>query len=289
MKPSRNEIIQFLNFIMEEKNKKKLESYISIKNAFMIYAIPFPSITIPKGKIFYRTRIHSKGEDFFENISDISYRSNKYEICTFGRANEPLQSIFYCSDNSDVAFFEVSNICKKGLCPDSEIYTIGIWQLQENIRVACIPINDTIRGLNQTADKLHNAFDEIMSKFNQENIDLPQKVLDVFSKEFTSDVQNNESNYLISCAFANYIYDVSGYDSYLGVNCNADGILYPSVIHREEGMNLALKPRLIDENKLRLVGAIKTVMKKIAVDNYSDVELKQSKQIDYSSGKIIWN
>jgi hypothetical protein len=288
MAPSKDEILYFLDFLVKKGSEKTIESYIAIKNALKIYSIPFPSVTLPKGKILYRVRIHKKGENLFENIGDLSHRLDLLNIDTFGRANEPLQSIFYCSDNSTVAFFEVSNISKAGKRPDSEISTIGYWQVQEDIRIGSIPLNGTIRGLNVTADGLQDDFEHLVAKFNQENIDITLKVLNIFSNEFTRNVHNNAFNYLISCAFANYVYDVPGFDTFLKREVIVAGILYPSVIHREEGMNISLKPFVIDEKKLVLVKAVRKVMIKESIDHYRDIALIESKKIDYIDGKIIW-
>src|SRR5659263_696384 len=97
--PSETEINEFLEFLLKEKSKRTLASYNAIKKAINIYTIPFPTLNISKGTRLYRSRVHQDGEDFFHSINDLSHILDKSKIKSFGRANEPLQSIFYCSDN----------------------------------------------------------------------------------------------------------------------------------------------------------------------------------------------
>jgi hypothetical protein len=287
MQTPRHEIVNLLNFVVNEKRLISKNSYISLKNALEICPIPFQSVAIPKGKILYRTRVHLRN-DFFLKISDLSHRLDLFDIDKFGRANEPLQSIFYCSDNPVVALSEVSKLIKEGQDLDYEITTTGIWEVQEDIRVGSIPINETIKGINTTADGLHEGFEDLLHKYYQNDNDLRLDILDIFSREFTKEANNDESNYLMSCAFANYIYDIEGTDTSLNEKIKAGGIIYTSVIHTEEGMNIALKPSFIEEKKLILVKAVRKVMKKINETTFMDIAMIETEQIDYDNNRIDW-
>lgn len=103
----------FLNILKEAKDNRSIESYIYIKNILnsIEFAIPFTKFS--KDYRFVRTRVHSEGEDFFTNISDLSHRKDVQNIKIFGRANEPGQSFFYCSNNDSLSLFETSEIARK--------------------------------------------------------------------------------------------------------------------------------------------------------------------------------
>src|SRR4051794_38237774 len=53
-------------------------------------------------KCFFRVRTHpyTSGSKFYlTNVSDISYRTDFFNITSYGRCNCPFESIFYCSDD----------------------------------------------------------------------------------------------------------------------------------------------------------------------------------------------
>lgn len=286
--PTDKEIRDFLEFLLEQKSRKQLNSYISIKNAISQYSIPFPSINIPKGKILYRARRHNENCNFFEDIDNISYRKDIYNINEFGRSNEPCQSIFYSCDNEHVSFFETTHFHKKNENIESEIMTVGIWEVQEEIRVAHIPSNDSIKGLNKTVDGLQETLENLINKFLYKNSDLYKKVINLFSTEYTREADDDDTNYLISCAFSNYIYDHYGYDTYLKKPVQVEGILYPSVTLRTEGMNIAIKPDVINNGKLKLVNAVRRKLEKVENFTIKDKEILIAKKINYKTGKIEW-
>jgi len=126
---SMNNVQDFLKFLLDKKNENSIDSYVSIKNSIALYSIPNATIVIPAGTALIRGRVHDDPNKYFTQISEISHNQDLFKIKTFGRLNEPLQSIFYCSTNRETAFFEVSKIQKKKEII-LEAITYGKWILQ---------------------------------------------------------------------------------------------------------------------------------------------------------------
>lgn len=288
-RPSDTDIVKFFEFLIDKKNENSSSSYDAIKSKINELFFPIPTITVQKGTKLFRSRVHDKGEKIFTDIQDFSYRKDYDNIKTFGRANEPHQSIFYCSDDEYVAFFESSKIVRNQTSPEIETMSTGVWEVKEDLRLAHIVGNEKIRGLNRTVDGLQNSFEDLVAKFKDQNTDLYLKALSLFSDEFTREANNSDFNYFITCAFSNYLYDLKGIDTYLNKTTKLDGILYPSVMHKSQGMNLALKPETVDVGKIQLIKAFRKEMKEVEYKEYSDVNIIESSVILYPENIIRWN
>jgi len=288
MRPSKDEILGFLNAILEKRKLGTNEAYEQIENSFFRYSIPIPTIPLAKGMFLYRARHHESNEDYFEKISDISHRLDIKNITQYGRANKPNQSVFYCCDEPSLAFIETSKIVREKLELDSEKYTIGVWQTQEDIVVGYLPLNNLNKSLNKTAEQLDYHFNKMIGDEEDEKIELVRLVLDFLSREFSSTNNSANFNYLISCAFANYVYKINGHDYNTRRAAKAFGLIYPSVIYRNSGINLALLPHLIDDKKVKLVSAFRKKCSKICYKTYKDTELIKSKKVDNEKGIILW-
>lgn len=216
--PSKDVIYDFLDFLLLKKREKSYDSYISIKNAINNFSIPFPRITLKKGMKLFRGRVHNNNIEYYDKITDIGPQVDFNRITQFGRANEPLQSVFYSADNIYTAFFETSKIARGKSDIDTETMTMGVWVLAEDLQLAHIISNKQVQGLNVTLDGLQNNFEDLIQKFQNPKTELHLKVLDLFSLEFTRDAKEDPSNYMISCAFANYLFTSISYDTFYKKN-----------------------------------------------------------------------
>ncbi len=277
------------NFLIEYSKNKSIKSYEFIKEVIYNYQFPFPTFTIPIGEILYRGRINKSNEIYFEDLNDFTNIKDIEKIQNYGRANEPRQSIFYCSTNKDTAYFEVSKISRQNCRPKFEYTTMGVWSVQKDLRVGVIPIHSEIKDINIIAKNLYNKYVSLIKDRLLKGIEIPLKLLDFISNEFFLDAKNIESNYVLSCAFANYMYDTKGNDSFLKRGTELDGIFYSSVQHKDEGMNLALKPEVVETHKIKLIHAFKRTACKVNENTYCDIKLKEAKMIDLKNERIIWD
>jgi len=263
-------------------------SYSYIRNTLNQLLIPFPAISIKTGKLLFRSRRHLNQEEFFINISDISHRVDIYKITEFGRANEPCQSIFYCSDRNEIAMAETSPILRKNANIDLDILTTGIWEVKQEIRVASLLNYPLFDVQNATQQFLDTNAKKVIESFRDENTEQLLKLHEFISSEFSKPSEEDPSKYLISCAFANYLYSNNGYDTCLKKISELDGLLFPSTIYPHFGMNLALLPKVVEESKIILTGVRRSALVKKDATHYIEEETIDAKYIDLNTDKIKW-
>lgn len=269
------ELDRFLNSLSIAKDEESIESYIYIKNVLDSIEFPVPFTIYEKGTKLVRSRVHKESEDFFETVDQLSYRQDIQNIKSFGRANEPGQSIFYCSNNEIISFAESSSIVREDDEKDFEYTTSGIWILTEDICVVNLLTNENIKGQHSEFDKSTESFEGIIDSQNDESAFLVRSLLQFFSKEFSTSIKENSNHYKITSAFANYVFSLD----------KVDGILYPSTKYTKEGFNFALRTDVVDE-KMKFYAAQKIKMQRIGDKKYKEVEKIES-EISMSDDNII--
>jgi hypothetical protein len=287
MKTNKQLIKEFLEIIGNQRDNF-FRSYITIRNAIDLFSIPFGTIPIRANTPLFRCRLHENPDQLFTKVSDLSHRTDLMCIKKFGRANEPLQSIFYCSTDRETALYETSQIEKSKGKIQIESITYGKWILQKDINVAHLPIVAGKIGINPIADQLHNTFERIVKEMANEDTSDWRKVIDFFSLEFSRESSGTDIDYLVSCAFANYVYSIQCEHSVTKKKMFMDGITYPSVRYSEVGMNLALLPQLLIDGILKLETVIFQKMEKVNSSTFLETETKISKSIDPENDYILW-
>jgi RES domain len=270
-----NELNKFITLIKNAKNKTSIESYIYIKNILNSVEFPIPSTKYPIGTKFIRARVHKNNEDFFHSTDQLSYRKDLLNIKEFGRANEPGQSIFYCSNNQILSFVETSNIAKENKQKEFEYLTESIWISTKEITVVNLLTNDYIKGQHLEMDNISRKYEHMFESQNNENSKIVKDLLEFLSKEFSQVANGNSNHYKITAAFANYIYD------------NYDGILYPSTLYLKEGFNFAFQPNVVD-TKMKFYAARRIKMTKISDKEYADLEQIESLPYIREGNIISW-
>jgi len=266
---------------------KGVVAYPSIKNAINIFSIPLARTICKKGQYVYRGRPNSNSNHFFTAALELGAPLALNKITDFGRCNEPLQSVFYCSDNYYTACMESSIYACKGIYSNQETITIGEWEVLDDLTLGIILSNPDIIGKNKTMDSFHEYYVKsnagIISKTPQLN-----KIWNTISKEFTIDVNNITDEYIISCAFTNYYLENMLYDSEFDKNIYLDGIIYPSVQYFNEGLNIAFRNQVYLKDKLRLNKAIRKTMVKVNKNTVCDDSWQVAKYINQETGEIFW-
>jgi hypothetical protein len=280
-------IIDVIEFVDRMKKENSSASYIAIKNAFKLFSIPVPVVTIAAGTEVFRLRIHEKPDTLYPRIQDLGHRLDRNGIIDFGRANEPLQSLFYCSDVRETAFCETSSLVrqnKKGLIEEN---TVGIWKLKRDLHVATLP-KDNDHDNNPTVKYLNDNFNEFVAK-NPDNDLLNLKFfLHRIAKEYELEHTSDNLSYLVTAAFANYVFETPMASFETKDALPVDGITYPSVHRKSKGMNLALKPELIENRDIELIKAVYNKMERVNLDTYAETLNIISENIDYDSYQIKW-
>lgn len=271
------EISNFLNTLKKAKDSRSIESYIYIKNILntVEFAIPFTKYS--KNHRFVRTRVHKEGEDFFTNVSDLSYRKDVQNIKTFGRANEPGQSFFYCSNDDSLSLFETSEIARAQENKQFEYSTNGLWIAKEDLCVVNVLTNDDIRGKHKEIDDLSVDFEKLLANQNDKAAAAVRELYQFISKEFSRFAENDTNHYKITAAFTNYVFDIK----------DVDGIMYPSTIVTNKGFNFVFKQSTV-ENKLKFIVANRRKMELDGDKSYKETEMIDSQFSETGKGEIIW-
>ena len=272
-----DDIDYLIKCIKDENEVNSFESYTYIKNIFQNLHIPLPTRLVPVGTRVARCRPHSNNEDFFKLISDLSYRTDLINIKKFGRANEPGQSMFYCSDAHELSFVETSLITRQNVAVDFELLTTGVWEVEKELIVVNILTNDRIKGRNKVVDAMHEDFENFIKQAGQSG-EVLKRFLTFVSDEFTKEAKGDSSKYMISCAFANYVYNNFP---------NVDGILFPSSLYPDKGMNFVILPETVDKS-MKFLQARRGKMKKRSGTVYDEVDTIESKMNKDEVEKIDW-
>jgi len=273
----KNELSYLLKILKKAKNESSIESYIYIKNLLNNIEFAIPIVIFKKGSKFVRCRIHKKENEYFEKVSQISYRTDVEQIENFGRANEPAQSVFYCSNDDWISYVETSEITRNNKDEISEEVTTGLWIATEDIIVVNVLTNDKIKGINKEIDEFSKDFEKLIEDQADENAEIIKDFLHFLSIEFSQIAENNHNHYKITSAFTNYVFDSVK---------EADGILFPSTLYTKKGLNFALKNQTVDK-KLKFHSAIRRRMEKKGEKDYFETQLLESK-ICTDNVNITW-
>lgn len=259
------------------KENNSIESYCHIKNILKNQKIVIPYKEYKPYKII-RFRRHKESNSFFYHCKELSYRTDILNIDSFGRCNEPGQGFFYCNDeeNENTGLAEAISIFRGNEESNIETFTIGAWDVKSPLRLAVILPSNNSHGINAE-------FDTIKQDFNsfRDNDDYTQlkKFVEFISEEFTLDLNKDNTNYKITCAFSNYIKEFFP---------KIDGILYGSVKSELQGTNIVLWPEVVDE-KLEFVAARKLTLKRTNQITFHQIYSQETLNIDTKLGKINWD
>ncbi|MFT3911940.1 MAG: hypothetical protein QM737_21120 [Ferruginibacter sp.] len=266
---------------LAEMDFNEMNSYEKIKSnvRFLMSNIDLYATIIPAGVLLYRCRINNE-IDFFKSVSALSYNPNIDSIKKFGRANEPMQSIFYSAFHIPTAIHET--LYNYSDYEETQTITVGIWKCILNIPL--LDIGGYING------------------YESENTSV---VLSFFNQYFSLlEVNENNTLYKLSAAVANYIYPITGgiiYDSFkrrylkiINDHTPDEKDLYPNKYIGERKVtiedyfnsNVAILPNLVNKY-LRFCGAERHTFKKIAPFEFKQCEIRKTNNID-EYNNIIW-
>lgn len=245
--------------------EKLLDIFFTI-GEFPIYKVP-----VIKESLVYRSRQNDKQN--FIDFNELSYPPKKI-IKGFGRINKPFQATFYGSDSYKTTITELMPnwflSYKKG---DLISITTSLWTVKQSLSVAMIPdfYNERMQNFIKIAKIESIPDDQLM-------------LLGFINQIFRENAFYNKRIYKITCAFCNTIYS---YFEKIGEEI--DGILYTSA-QDETGWNIALKPSIIDSEKLILKDISKQFFRKInSTPEYDNsIDSIKPKYIDYQNKKIGW-
>lgn len=241
-----------------------------------IEILPIIIYRLEANELFFRTRINESGD--YLRIKDLSYPDPEF-VKSYARANKPLQQLFYCSENRPTSFIELLNNkeCKVG---DEITLTIACWQLVEPLDVVLV-FNPANSRSSKYYKKHGVGYDDFISKIDEAYRDGTNKLFQFIGTGFETPAIDNKDIYMLTCAYSNLVFTKE----------KVEGIIYPSVPFGGDGFNVALFPKVCDENRLRLLDVMKNVMKVELTEDGHKKFVQQSTTkgtIDYSTSTISW-
>jgi len=272
---------------------KKLDSHLQYAacTKFLDLVRPhFCKYNISDNRLFYRVRAHleGKGKYFFTNISELTYRSDFFNIIKFGRCNCPYESIFYCSDSSLLSLMEVSEMYRKESRKDVLYHTLSIWKSNGPLNIAPIFEANSPFNCNQRLAGITLKCLELIDQFGNYNKKEQLKELhSIIGQEFISPFSFDNNIYHFSSAVAGYLLNER-----TGRSEKIDGLVYPTCIGYDNiqniGLNYAFDPTIVGfEKKIEFIGAYRSKMEK-KENTYYETERIKFKKANRYTGEIRW-
>lgn len=266
--------IDFLTKVIEELNKTDFETvkFGQVQEVIDLLMEGFSARLMGlRPPCLFRARKSDK-DTVFKEINELWYPPKEY--VGIGRLNRPNESVFYCSDDQNVALLEVRpNVGEK--------ITMLQCIIKDDYHLRLLPI-----GIQRYLIDKHPEFEKIPFEDelpehifpNDEDFKKNNLIHDYFVKQLTKVVDSSRQ--------FEYHTTVAMSINYLNPLNNIDGILYPSVASRHKGKNLVLKPKIADEYLVPIAAWEYFVQKKIDTLTYECICLNSSREI--KNGSIIW-
>lgn len=225
-----------------------------------------------------RARPLVEGKSFHELISDYSYNPDVEKI-KVGRANYPNEQIFYAAKNRITSMAEVRFIYANR---EKEIarYSYGRWDTK-SLDLAIVI--DTSKVKQYQATNLYhisNFIEECQRDYeNDKEMGDFIEIYKYMAEKFVTPIREGEEyKYKITAAFSKFIFNRLP---------DCDGILYQSVQYPKE-FNVALKPSVIESEKVKLSFAARQTYKKVGYNHFEETESINTTDIDYSNGTVTF-
>jgi len=277
--------------IIDKLKKLDLESTTGKEISFLLNRIEtFPLFirTFNEGEIIVRTRPNNH-KHIFDSKKDLIYPPNNTE--SFGRANikgsmsfygSIIGNDFYSYNNNDKDLIDaiVPTIVEQSFFKSSHKdsihkITYGIWEVIQPFSVAVLVQNEKYIGKNYYIDNMILDYKEFLKSKDEEERLHAGIVTEYLSNEFSKEVPYGKD----------HLYRVSAYYTERVYNLGLFGLIYPSTKMEGSGINIVLKPEIVD-NYLELKRAGEcTIYRK----NGIDVSLDRVTSVINSDGSFIFN
>lgn len=228
--------------------------------------VPVYPIKVKAGTILFRARRNfDHNSEPFQKLDQLGLKPAAL-VKSFGRANIPGQSVFYCSNNEETVVKEVmqwyisdngraQDLITKGVLdigwnPWTAMMTISAWRVKEELNLGLLFGNEQKRpkGIHESARNRYQLRDGESEDFNKSR----NLIIDFFSSEFQQLEVSHHSQYILSALYAFNVMNNLPHVDTRGLLF--DGIKYPSIANNFRGENYALNENAY-RNKIDFLGA----------------------------------
>jgi hypothetical protein len=254
----------------------------AIWNILKLVEIPILVDSIPENTIVFRTRTHDS-ESFYSEISEIGITPRKL-ITDFGRCNRPFQSVFYCSEDRPTSYAELVEKWAKSHTVGDIIYaTIGAWRLKKSADLVIVTSPDPEKRVSAFDKKYGAVLDAHISTFDSDTQKALKELYGFLFEAFRKYAGNDKLTHLQTTAYSNV--------SLMHADAQANGIYYPSVPYKFQGVNFTLNESFATSN-LELVKALRNKFKLTQKDGemplFTELEKIDAIEIRNNENLIIW-
>jgi hypothetical protein len=213
----------------------------------VFHVIPFSEAVIPKDTFLYRARVNKKDERFL-NLDQLTLRKHE-DVKNYGRANQPGESIFYCSTNMNLACGEVLQDMKYAFQPkyEARYATVSVWKTLQAIKVAPLYYSENVAKVRKDIAAFKDGNKKQQREWNKVShatLDVSDIIMEFFCDEFSKSDIKSENDYKLSVSYTIRLQQANKSIALQYENEKFNGILYPSVALKFVGDNVAL----FDEN-----------------------------------------
>lgn len=218
--------------------------------------IPYVETVYNYPKIIHRARPVNDNE-VVNTVSGLKYKpqsSNK----TYQRASTPNQTMFYGTvlpensendfiDNARItgAFESVDFLRNTKIKEGKQKLLFSKWIVKDEIALISIFFMNFRNSKNQWIKKIADEFYKNLGQYDYQEIKRYKTAVNYFAHEFSKVYKNkNDYDYLISAIFSS-----------ICLQDSKDGVLYPSVRTFGYGLNVAIKPEIVD-SKMEMVSVL---------------------------------
>jgi RES domain len=255
------------------------------------HMIPFGLGVIPKDKLLYRARVNEKDKQFL-HLDQLTLRKHQ-DVKSFGRANQPGESIFYCSTNMNLACGEVLQDMRYSFQPKYEagFATVSVWKTIKEIRVAPMYYSDEVTKVRKDIAAYKEGNRKQLKEWNKVShatLEISDLIMEFFCDEFSKGDINYEDDYKFSVSYTRRLQDANTLIAPEHRKERFDGVVYPSVALKFAGDNVAL----FDDNlytKIKFQTAYEVVCTHFDFDigTLNSFFLHEIESID-GQGNIVW-
>lgn len=200
-------------------------------------------------------RTRQNNDDFFGYIHELSYPPAKF--ARTDRASLEGKPMFYASVFTKdaeisnalpriVSALETIQLLKDIGASGVKVMTQSVWNVNEPLHVFAFPFSDKYKRACSEIEMLNKGWNETLRmNYSDESIEFFTYIGDLMAQPHTSCL------YDITATCVNYILS----------NFNFEGVIYPSVPVEGEGMNICIKPEVVDSKISFLTAAVEIVLR----------------------------
>jgi len=224
------------------------EDFENFKN-YIFYAFNYVALITNNLTIFstYRLVVNewvTKNNEPITNVKYLKYPSLDIvkQVNKFNRANTPNTTVFYSAENIDTALKETKP-------PLNKLVTVGVWKPKnQGKQFISYPIShsEIAEQVNEGVAKATKAFEDHGNFNSSLFLNYMRYYFQLLGREFTKKV-NHHFEYYISSLFSERIL-TDHKEQNGGNNFHYDCIIYPSVGNGYKTDNVAIRPKVIDND-----------------------------------------